>query len=213
MSKYNDYLMTVKTGGSDMYRLRFVYSDGTDDFDYWDEMETFEKDFTDPAELVSKFIKLVQGHPQIESYEIRDSSSIRFPSIYHFIMYHVDDFSYKWELMNSVHNATHWDSEYFDKFFVEANFKYIKTQVVKEEPGEVYKRAVIVDDLGSTELEWIVEVLNHQVDTYVLSEKGNKNIRSFIERLRAALNDLRKEEQDSKEYQEYLRLKEKFGEK
>lgn len=25
-----------------MYRLRFVYSDGTDDFDYWDEIETFE---------------------------------------------------------------------------------------------------------------------------------------------------------------------------
>lgn len=47
-----------------MYRLRFVYSDGTDDFDYWDEIETFEKDFTDPVELVSKFIKLVQGHPQ-----------------------------------------------------------------------------------------------------------------------------------------------------
>lgn len=193
-----------------MYRLRFVYSDGTDDFDYWDEIVTFEKDFDNPAELVSKFIKLVQGHPQIESYEIRGSNFVRFPSIYHFIMYHVDDFSYKWELMNSVHNATHWDSEYFDKFFAEANFKDIKTQVVKEEPSEVYKRAVIVDDLGSTELQWIVEVLNHQVDTYVLSEKGNKNIRSFIERLRAALNGLRKEEQDSKEYQEYLRLKEKF---
>lgn len=196
-----------------MYRLQFVYSDGTDDFDYWDEIETFEKDFNSPAGLVFRFIKLVQDHPQIESYEIRDSRSVRFPSIYHFIMYHVDDFSYKWELMNSVHNATHWDSEYFDKFFAEANFKAIKTQVAKEEPSEVYKRAVIVDDLGSTELEWIVEVLNHQVDTYVLSEKGNKNIRSFIERLRAALNYLRKEEQDSEEYREYLRLKEKFGEK
>lgn len=193
-----------------MYRLRFVYSDGTDDFDYWDEIETFEKDFTDPVELVSKFIKLVQGHPQIESYEIRGSRSVRFPSIYHFIMHCVDDFSYKWELMNSVHNATHWDSEYFDKFFAEAYFKDIKTQVVKEEPGEVYKRAVIVDDLGATELQWVVEVLRQQVDTYVLSEKGNKNIRSFIERLRATLNDLRKEEQNSKEYQEYLRLKEKF---
>ena len=193
-----------------MYRLRFVYSDGTDDFDYWDEIVTFEKDFDNPVELVSKFIKLVQGHPQIESYEIRGSNFARFPSIYHFIMYHVDDFSYKWELMNSVHNATHWDSEYFDKFFAEANFKDIKTQVVKEEPSEVYKKAVIVDDLGATELQWVVEVLRQQVDTYVLSEKGNKNIRSFIERLRAALNDLRKEEQDSKEYQEYLRLKEKF---
>ena len=190
-----------------MYRLRFVYSDGTDDFDYWDEIETFEKDFDSPVGLVSRFIKLVQDHPQIESYEIRDSRSVRFPSIYHFIMYHVDDFSYKWELMNSVHNATHWDSEYFDKFFAEANFEDIKTQVVKEEPGEVYKRSVIVDDLGSTELEWVVEVLNHQVDTYALS---NKNIRSFIESLRAALKDVRKEEQDSKEYQEYLRLKEKF---
>ena len=125
-------------------------------------------------------------------------------------MYHVDDFSYKWELMNSVHNATHWDSEYFDKFFAEANFEDIKTQVVKEEPGEVYKRAVIVDDLGAIELEWVVEVINHQVDTYVLSEKGNRNIRSFIGRLREALNDVCKEEQDSKEYQEYLRLKEKF---
>lgn len=193
-----------------MYRLRFVYSDGTDDFDYWDEIVTFEKDFDSPVELVSKFIKLVQGHPQIESYEIRGSNFVRFPSIYHFIMYHVDDFSYKWELMNSVHNATHWDSEYFDKFFAEANFDDIKTQVAKEEPSEDWRRAVIVDDLGSTELQWIVEVLNHQVDTYVLSEKGNKNIRSFIERLRAVLNDLRKEEQDSKEYQEYLRLKEKF---
>lgn len=125
-------------------------------------------------------------------------------------MHHVDDFSYKWELMNSVHNTTCRDSEYFDKFFGEANFKDIKTQVTKEEPSEVHKRAVIVDDLGATELEWVVEVLNHQVDTYVLSEKGNKNIRSFIERLRAALNDVCKEEQDSKEYQEYLRLKEKF---
>lgn len=191
-----------------MYRLRFVYSDGTDDFDYWDEIETFEKDFDSPVGLVSRFIKLVQDHPQIESYEIRDSRSVRFPSIYHFIMYHVDDFSYKWELMNSVHNATHWDSEYFDKFFAEANFEDIKTQVVKEEPDEVYKRAVIVDDLSATELEWVVEVLNHQVDTYALS---NKNIRSFIESLRAALKDVRKEEQDSKEYQEYLRLKEKFG--
>ena len=127
-----------------MYRLRFVYSDGTDDFDYWDEIETFEKDFGSSVGLVSRFIKLVQDHPQIESYEIRDSRSVRFPSIYHFIMYHVDDFSYKWELMNSVHNATPWDSEYFDKFFAEA------------------------------------------------------------------LNDIRKEDQDSKEYQEYLRLKEKF---
>lgn len=190
-----------------MYRLRFVYSDGTDDFDYWDEIETFEKDFTDPVELVSRFIKLVQDHSQIESYEIRGSNYVRFPSIYHFIMYHVDDFSHKWELMNNVHNATHWDSEYFDKFFVEANFKDIKTQVAKEEPGEVYKRAVIVDDLGATELEWVVEVLRQQVDTY----KGNKNIRSFIERLHKALNDMRKEEQDSEEYQEYLRLKEKFG--
>lgn len=194
-----------------MYRLRFVYSDGTDDFDYWDEIETFEKDFDNPVGLVSRFIKLVQDHPQIESYEIRDSRSVRFPSIYHFIMYHVDDFSYKWELMNSVHNATHWDSEYFDKFFAEANFEDIKTQVVEEEPGEFYKRVVVIDDLGSTELEWVVEVLNHQVDTYVLSEKGNKNIRSFIESLRAALKDVRKEDQDSKEYQEYLRLKEKFG--
>lgn len=193
-----------------MYRLRFVYSDGTDDFDYWDEIETFEKDFADPVELVSKFIKLVQGHLQIESYEIRGSNFVRFPSIYHFIMYHVDDFSYKWELMNSVHNATHWDSEYFDKFFVEANFKDIKTQVVKEELSEDWKRAVIVDDLGATELEWVVEVLRQQVDTYVLSEKGNKNIKSFIERLHKALNDMRKEEQDSEEYQEYLRLKEKF---
>lgn len=193
-----------------MYRLRFVYSDGTDDFDYWDEIATFEKDFDSPVGLVSRFIKLVQDHPQIESYEIRDSRSVRFPSIYHFIMYHVDDFSYKWELMNSVHNATHWDSEYFDKFFAEANFEDIKTQVVEEEPDEVYKRAVIVDDLGATELEWVVEVLNHQVDTYVLSEKGNRNIRSFIGRLREALNDVCKEEQDSKEYQEYLRLKEKF---
>lgn len=194
-----------------MYRLRFVYSDGTDDFDYWDEIETFEKDFDNPVGLVSRFIKLVQDHPQIESYEIRDSRSVRFPSIYHFIMYHVDDFSYKWELMNSVRNATHWDSEYFDKFFAEANFEDIKTQVVEEEPGEFYKRVVVIDDLGSTELEWVVEVLNHQVDTYVLSEKGNKNIRSFIESLRAALKDVRKEYQDSKEYQEYLRLKEKFG--
>ena len=193
-----------------MYRLRFVYSDGTDDFDYWDEIETFEKDFDNPVGLVSRFIKLVQDHPQIESYEIRGSNFVRFPSIYHFIMYHVDDFSYKWELMNSVHNATHWDSEYFDKFFAEANFEDIKTQVVEEEPGEFYKRVVVIDDLGSLELEWVVEVLNHQVDTYVLSEKGNKNIRSFIESLRADLNDLRKEEQDSKEYQEYLRLKEKF---
>lgn len=193
-----------------MYRLRFVYSDGTDDFDYWDEIETFEKDFDNPVGLVSRFIKLVQDHPQIESYEIRDSNSVRFQSIYHFIMRHVDDFSYKWELMNSVHNTTRRDSEYFDKFFGEANFKDIKTQVTKEEPSEVYKRAVIVDDLSATELEWVVEVLNHQVDTYVLSEKGNKNIRSFIERLRADLNYLRKEEQDSKEYQEYLRLKEKF---
>lgn len=190
-----------------MYRLRFVYSDGTDDFDYWDEIETFEKDFTNPVELVSRFIKLVQDHPQIESYEIRDSNFVKFPSIYHFIMYHIDDFSYKWELMNSVHNATHWDSEYFDKFFVEANFKDIKTQVVKEEPSEFYKRVVVIDGLGSTELEWVVEVLNHQVDTYALS---NKNIRPFIESLRAALKDVRKEEQDSKEYQEYLRLKEKF---
>lgn len=194
-----------------MYRLRFVYSDGTDDFDYWDEIETFEKDFDNPVGLVSRFIKLVQDHPQIESYEIRDSRSVRFPSIYHFIMYYVDDFSYKWELMNSVRNATHWDSEYFDKFFAEANFEDIKTQVVEEEPGEFYKRVVVIDDLGSTELEWVVEVLNHQVDTYVLSEKGNKNIRSFIESLRAALKDVRKEDQDSKEYQEYLRLKEKFG--
>lgn len=194
-----------------MYRLRFVYSDGTDDFDYWDEIETFEKDFDNPVGLVSRFIKLVQDHPQIESYEIRDSRSVRFPSIYHFIMYHVDDFSYKWELMNSVRNATHWDSEYFDKFFAEANFEDIKTQVVEEEPGEFYKRVVVIDGLGSTELEWVVEVLNHQVDTYVLSEKGNKNIRSFIESLRAALKDVRKEYQDSKEYQEYLRLKEKFG--
>lgn len=194
-----------------MYRLRFVYSDGTDDFDYWDEIETFEKDFDNPVGLVSRFIKLVQDHPQIESYEIRDSRSVRFPSIYHFIMYHVDDFSYKWELMNSVRNATHWDSEYFDKFFAEANFEDIKTQVVEEEPGEFYKRVVVIDGLGSTELEWVVEVLNHQVDTYVLSEKGNKNIRSFIESLRAALKDVRKEDQDSKEYQEYLRLKEKFG--
>lgn len=193
-----------------MYRLRFVYSDGTDDFDYWDEIETFEKDFDNPVGLVSRFIKLVQDHPQIESYEIRGSNFVRFPSIYHFIMYHVDDFSFKWELMNSVHNATHWDSEYFDKFFAEANFEDIKTQVVKEEPGEFYKRVVVIDDLGSTELEWVVEVLNHQVDTYVLSENGNKNIRSFIESLRAALKDVRKEDQDSKEYQEYLRLKEKF---
>ena len=193
-----------------MYRLRFVYSDGTDDFDYWDEIETFEKDFDNPVGLVSRFIKLVQDHPQIESYEIRGSNFVRFPSIYHFIMYHVDDFSSKWELMNSVHNVTHWDSEYFDKFFAEANFKDIETQVVEEEPSEFYKKVVIIDDLGSTELEWVVEVLNHQVDTYVLSEKGNKNIRSFIESLRAALKDVRKEEQDSKEYQEYLRLKEKF---
>ena len=193
-----------------MYRLRFVYSDGTDDFDYWDEIETFEKDFDSPVGLVSRFIKLMQDHPQIESYEIRDSRSVRFPSIYHFIMHYVDDFSSKWELMNSVHNATRRDSEYFDKFFDEAGFKDIKTQVAKEEPIKVYKRAVIIDDLSATELEWVVEVLNHQVDTYVLSEKGNKNIRSFIERLRADLNDLRKEEQDSKEYQEYLRLKEKF---
>lgn len=190
-----------------MYRLRFVYSDGTDDFDYWDEIVTFEKDFDNPVELVSKFIKLVQGHPQIESYEIRGSNFVRFPSIYHFIMYHVDDFSSKWELMNSVHNATRRDSEYFDKFFDEANFEDIKTQVAKEEPIEVYKRAAIIDDLSATELEWVVEVLNHQVDTYALS---NKNIRSFIESLRAALKDVRKEEQDSKEYQEYLRLKEKF---
>lgn len=193
-----------------MYRLRFVYSDGTDDFDYWDEIETFEKDFTDAAGLVSRFIKLVQDHPQIESYEIRDSNSVRFQSIYHFIMHHVDDFSYKWELMNSVHNTTRRDSEYFDKFFGEANFKDIKTQVTKEEPSEVYKRAVIVDDLSATELEWVVEVLRQQVDTYVLSEKGNRNVRSFIGRLREALNDVCKEEQDSKEYQEYLRLKEKF---
>lgn len=194
-----------------MYRLRFVYSDGTDDFDYWDEIETFEKDFNSSAGLVFRFIKLVQDHPQIESYEIRDSRSVRSPSIYHFIMHYVDDFSSKWELMNSVHNATHWDSEYFDKFFVEANFKDIKTQVAKEEPSEDWKRAVVVDDLGSTELEWVVEVLRQKVDTYVLSEKGNKNIRSFIERLHKALNDMRKEGQDSEEYQEYLRLKEKFG--
>ena len=192
-----------------MYRLRFVYSDGTDDFDYWDEIETFEKDFDNPVGLVSRFIKLVQGHPQIESYEIRDSNSVRFQSIYHFIMRHVDDFSYKWELMNSVHNTTRRDSEYFDKFFGEANFKDIKTQVTKEEPSEVYKRAVIVDGLSATELEWVVEVLRQQVGTCAL---GNKNTRSFIERLRAVLNDVRKEEQDSKEYQEYLRLKEKFGE-
>lgn len=110
--------------------------------------------------------------------------------------------------MNSVHNTTRRDSEYFDKFFGEANFKDIKTQVTKEEPSEVYKRAVIVDDLSATELEWVVEVLRQQVDTCAL---GNKNTRSFIERLRAVLNDVRKEEQDSKEYQEYLRLKEKFG--
>lgn len=192
-----------------MYRLRFVYSDGTDDFDYRDEIETFEKDFTDPVELVSKFIKLVQGHPQIESYEIRGSNFVRFPSIYHFIMYHVDDFSYKWELMNSVHNATHWDSEYFDKFFVEANFKGIKTQVVKEELSEDWKRAVVVDDLGATELEWVVEVLEHQVTNLATQENGH--IKMFIQRLRKALNDIRKEEQDSEEYQEYLRLKEKFG--
>lgn len=78
---------------------------------------------------------------------------------------------------------------------------------------QTWERAVIVDDLGATELEWVVEVLRQKVDTYVLSEKGNKNIRSFIERLHKALNDMRKEEQDSEEYREYLRLKEKFGEK
>lgn len=192
-----------------MYRLRFVYSDGTDDFDYWDEIETFEKDFNSPAGLVFRFIKLVQDHPQIESYEIRDSRSVRSPSIYHFIMHYVDDFSSKWELMNSVHNATHWDSEYFDKFFVEANFKDIKTQVAKEEPSEDWKRAVIVDDLGATELEWVVEVLEHQVTNLATQENGH--IKMFIERLRKALNDMRKEGQDSEEYQEYLRLKEKFG--
>lgn len=191
-----------------MYRLRFVYSDGTDDFDYWDEIETFEKDFKSPAGLVFRFIKLVQDHPQIESYEIRDSRSVRFPSIYHFIMHYVNDFSSKWELMNSVHNATHWDSEYFDKFFAEANFKTIETQVVEEEPSEDWKRAVIVDDLGSPELEWVVEVLEHQVTNLATQEKGH--IKMFIERLRKALNDIRKEEQDSKEYQEYLKLKEKF---
>lgn len=186
-----------------MYRLLFVYSDGTDDFDYWDEIETYDHEFETPLVLVETFIEMAKRHPQVIEYKIVDPQYKEpMKSIYHFVLENFKD-QECYDLADRVYEVTKLDWEQYDKFFGESKMK-------DSEPCEVCKKAVSVDDLGVFELEWVFEVLRSKVDDYVLSKEGNKNIRSFIERLRKALLDKRNEEQDSKEYQEYLRLKEKF---
>lgn len=186
-----------------MYRLQFVYSDGTDDFDYWDEIETYDHEFETPLVLVETFIEMAKRHPQIEHYKIMDPQYKEpMRSIYHFALENFKD-QECYNLADRIYEVTKLDWEQYNKFFGESKMK-------DSEPCEVYKRAVSVDDLGVFELEWVFEVLRSKVDDYVLSKEGNRNIRFFIERLRKALIDKRNEEQDSKEYQEYLRLKEKF---
>ena len=70
-----------------MYRLQFVYSDGTDDFDYWDEIETYDHEFETPLVLVETFIEMAKRHPQIEHYKIQDPQYKEpMRSIYHFVL-------------------------------------------------------------------------------------------------------------------------------
>ena len=186
-----------------MYRLLFVYSDGTDDFDYWDEIETYDREFEFPIVLVETFIEMAKRHPQVIEYKIVDPQyKEHMRSIYHFLLENFKD-QECYDLADRVYEVTKLDWEQYTKFFGESKMKDSGSQ-------EACKGAVSVDDLSIFELEWVVEVLRLQVGNYVLSEKGNKNIRSFIERLSKALNDKRSEEHNSKEYQEYLRLKEKF---
>lgn len=143
-----------------MYRLLFVYSDGTDDFDYWDEIETYDHEFETPLVLVEAFIEMAKRHPQVIEYKIVDPQyKTPMKSIYHFLLENFKD-QECYDLADRVYEVTKLDWEQYNKFFGESKMKDV-------EPCE---KAVSVDDLI----------------------------------------DKRNEEQDSKEYQEYLRLKEKF---
>lgn len=184
-----------------MYRLQFVYSDGTDDFDYWDEIETYDHEFETPLVLVETFIEMAKRHPQIEHYKIMDPQYKEpMRSIYHFVLENFKD-QECYNLADRIYEVTKQDWEQYNKFFGESKKK-------DSEPVEVCKRAVSVDELDEYDLEWIVEVLNHAVNNFVI--RDSSRVKSFIERLRNVLNDKRNETLDSKEYQEYLRLKEKF---
>lgn len=181
-----------------MYKLQFVYSDGTDDFDYWDEIETYVHEFETPFVLIETFIEMAKSHPQIEHYKIMDPQYKKpMQSIYHFIL---ENFKGQecYDLADRVYEVTKLDWEQYNKFFGEAKMK----------DSEPCKKAVSIDDLDVFDLEWIVEVLNHNVNNFVI--RDSKRIKLFIEKLRTALNDKRSEEQRSEEYQLYLVLKEKF---
>ena len=176
------------------YRLQFVYSDGTDDFDYWDEIETFDNCYKTPKTLVEVFIKLVRSHPQIESYSITDRSNTSksaYKGIYQFIKGNFEE-PERSDLMRKVRDVTTVDCEAFNEYFTGTN-------MLSPEPREDPKENPIIDVL-----EWIIGALDCQVN--LLGDR----VKSLIERLREVLGDKRMEEQNSKEYQEYLRLKEKF---
>lgn len=208
-----------------MYRLQFVYSDGTDDFDYQDGIETYDHEFETPISLIETFIALAERHPQIEHYTIMDPQYKEpMQSIYHFLLENLKDQAC-YDLADRIHEVTKLDWEQYDKFFgpvVEKETreawvdsfleKWNKTEPLSKEEKPVKngnkKCTVDVTDLDVFDLEWIIEVLEYQVPNLVL--RPNDHVQMFIQKLRVACSEKRKAEKDKEEYQEYLRLKEKF---
>lgn len=178
-----------------MYRLQFVYSNGTDEFDYWDEIETYDHEFETPLALVETFIEMAKSHPQIEHYMIVDSQHYKEPlkSIYHFIMENFKD-QECYDLADRVYEVTKLDRDEYSKFFGPVESK-----------TEACEKTVSINDLTAFDLEWIVEALEQQVTSLILKKE---HIQTFIKRLRSTYT---KDDDEEKEYQEYLRLKEKFG--
>ena len=204
-----------------MYRLQFVYSDGTDDFDYWDEIETYDHEFETPLVLVETFIEMAKRHPQIEHYKIMDPQYKEpMQSIYHFILENFKD-QECYDLADRIYEVTKQDWEQYNKFFgpvktqtvKETCDEWIKMEPISEEEKELAKKfnkkfTVDVSDLNTFDMEWIIRVLDQQVTNLDIQENGH--IKMFIQKLRKVRLDKHRVARDSKEYQEYLRLKEKF---
>lgn len=201
-----------------MYRLLFVYSDGTDDFDYWDEIETYDHEFETPLVLIETFIEMAKRHPQVIEYKIVDPQyKTPMKSIYHFLLENFKD-QECYDLADRVYEVTKLDWEQYNKFMgpVEG-----KTQTVKETCEEWIK----MEPLSKEEKEFAknfnkrftvdvsdftVEELDYVIDYLKQADFIKPIINKLIERLGVVSDKKLKENKDKEEYQEYLRLKEKF---
>ena len=190
------------------YVLKYNYSEGTDDFDRWDEMKRFRAVFQTPKDLIDALADCINIRKDpiedLSIIEYFDGREHRWDNPYGFIK----------DIIDNPEIANHIASTFFVKTgFMKGSFKKLFGEV--ELPKKESKKDSVEGDSEFTydfkgfsmeELKDISIWITNGPNCIFLSP----NIESFIRAFEVFCNNLSKSKSKDERYQQYLKLKKEF---